>query len=138
MTLKDMIQDLAEDIASSLLQELKNLASEENAGSVGAAEELAKDVGKEVAEDMVEHLLSVSETSSNSGDEVLRRMAALESKLEAIAERFGGLSQGEGVTNLPNLKYAKSKYKDVESLLNYIENKEADGGIKLVIMNFND
>ena len=36
------------------------------------------------------------------------------------------------------LKYAKSKYQNVESLLNYIETKEDEGGIKLVIMNFND
>ena len=129
---------MAEDIARSLLQELKILASEENAGPIRAAEELAEDVGKEVAEDMVEHLLSVSEKSSNSGGEVLGRMAALESKLEDIVQRLGGLSPGKEETNLPNLKYAKSKYKNVESLLNYIETKEADGGIKLVIMNFND
>ena len=138
MTLREMIQDLAEDIASSLLQELKTQAPKEKPGAAGAAKELAEDVGKEVAEDMVEHLLSVSESSSNSGGEVSQRMAALEGKVKDLVETLEGRSQGGQETNLPNLKYAKSKYKNVESLLNYIENKEADGGIKLVIMNFND
>ena len=40
--------------------------------------------------------------------------------------------------SLPNLKYAKPKYKDVESVLKYIESDDERGTIKLVIMNFND
>ena len=65
-------------------------------------------------------------------------MAALEGKVGHIAEKLGGPAQKQDGTDLSNLKYGKSKYKNVESLLNYIETKEADGGIKLVIMNFND
>ena len=39
----------------------------------------------------------------------------------------------------PNLKYRKPKYKNVESILNYVESNEDDkAGVKLVIMNFND
>ena len=138
MRLREMIQELAEDIADSLLQELKSLADGDDPDSARAAEELAEDVGKEVAEDMAEHLLAVSEGSSDSGDGVLERMATLERKMERLIEKLGEPSQEQNGANLPNLKYAKSKYKNVESLLNYIENKEADGGIKLVIMNFND
>lgn len=41
-------------------------------------------------------------------------------------------------SSFPNLKYAKPKYKDVESVLRYVESSEDTGGIKLVIMNFND
>ena len=40
--------------------------------------------------------------------------------------------------SFPNLKYAKPKYKNVESVLKYIEDSDDTGGIKLVIMNFND
>lgn len=41
--------------------------------------------------------------------------------------------------NLPNLKYAKPKYKNMESVLKYIESDDGrSGGVKLVIMNFND
>lgn len=38
----------------------------------------------------------------------------------------------------PNLKYRKPKYKNVESVLKYVEGEEGANGIKLVIMNFND
>lgn len=38
----------------------------------------------------------------------------------------------------PNLKYAKPKYQNVSEILKYVESKEDKGGVKLVIMNFND
>ena len=39
----------------------------------------------------------------------------------------------------PNLKYRKPKYKNVESILKYVEDEDGpSGGVKLVIMNFND
>jgi len=41
-------------------------------------------------------------------------------------------------SSFPNLKYAKPKYKNIESILKYIETDEDKGGVKLVIMNFND
>lgn len=41
--------------------------------------------------------------------------------------------------NFPNLKYAKAKYKNMESVLKYVESDNGSGGgVKLVIMNFND
>ena len=39
---------------------------------------------------------------------------------------------------LPNLKYAKQKYENMESVLKYVESPDDKGGVKLVIMNFND
>ena len=45
--------------------------------------------------------------------------------------------EGSG-SSYPNLKYAKPKYKNVESVLKYVESDEDRGGLKLVIMNFND
>ena len=41
-------------------------------------------------------------------------------------------------SSFPNLKYAKPKYKNIESILKYVETDEDKGGVKLVIMNFND
>ena len=46
-------------------------------------------------------------------------------------------ASGEG-SRFPNLKYAKAKYRNVESILKYVERDEDRGGVKLVIMNFND
>lgn len=45
---------------------------------------------------------------------------------------------GDGKSSFPNLKYAQPKYKNVESILKYIETPDDKGGVKLVIMNFND
>lgn len=63
-----------------------------------------------------------------------RRLAKLGS-LDGDDDDDGPDDSWEG---LPNLKYAKPKYKDVESVLKYIENEDSCGAIKLVIMNFND
>ena len=41
--------------------------------------------------------------------------------------------------SFPNLKYAQPKYSNVSELLKYVESdKPQEGGVKLVIMNFND
>ena len=66
------------------------------------------------------------------------RIGALETQVESLVKRITEAFQGGKGTNLPNLKYAKPKYQNVESLLNYIESKDDEGGVKLVIMNFND
>ncbi len=43
-------------------------------------------------------------------------------------------------SRFPNLKYARSKYKNIESILKYNENEEEGDkqGVRIVIMNFND
>ena len=47
--------------------------------------------------------------------------------------------EGKGTkAKYPNLKYRKPKYKNVEALLKYVESADDKGGVKLVIMNFND
>ena len=41
--------------------------------------------------------------------------------------------------NFPNLKYAQPKYSNVSELIKYVESDEPQkGGIRLVIINFND
>ena len=61
-----------------------------------------------------------------------------EKKLEKLSSELDSVSSNKESTSLPNLKYAKSKYQNVESLLNYVEKGDDQGGLKLVIMNFND
>ena len=63
-----------------------------------------------------------------------RRLAKLAS-VEGDDDDDGPDGSWEGT---PNLKYAKPKYKDVESVLKYVEDEGCGGSIKLVIMNFND
>lgn len=40
--------------------------------------------------------------------------------------------------SMPNLKYAKQKYKNMDSVLKYVETPGDNSAVKLVIMNFND
>ena len=138
LKLRAMIQDLAEDIAGSMLQELKVISTEPTPSSAIAVEKLADQVAKEVAEEMAEHLLAKSAVTPTADQEDRDKLAALEQQVTELAEKLRGTSSQEGTANFPNLKYAKSKYRNVESLLNYIENKDTESGIKLVIMNFND
>ena len=138
LKLRAMIQDLAEDIAGSMLQELKVISTEPTPGSAIAVEKLADQVAKEVAEEMAEHLLAKSAVTPTVAQEDRDKLAALEQQVAELAQKLRGPSPEGGTVNLPNLKYAKSKYRNVESLLNYIENKDSESGIKLVIMNFND
>ncbi len=74
---------------------------------------------------------------------------SIESRLRRIEERLleilpSGYDNDEepdappGRTDFPNLKYAKPKYKTVDSILKYVESQDEAPGIKLVIMNFND
>lgn len=121
-----------------MLQELRAISSDLAPGSTGAVEELADQVAKEVAEEMAEHLLAKSAVTPTADQEDRDKLAALERQVTELAEKLRGPSSEEGTANFPNLKYAKSKYRNVESLLNYVENKENESGIKLVIMNFND
>ena len=83
-----------------------------------------KDEDKEVRENAVEALAKI-------GDK--RAVAGL---IEALKGEYGAKGRG---TKYPNLKYAKPKYENVESILKYIESPDDKPAIvKLVIMNFND
>ena len=73
---------------------------------------------------------------------------ALEARLQKAERRLAKLASVDGDDDddgpdgswggTPNLKYAKPKYKDVESVLKYVEDEDGCSAIKLVIMNFND
>ena len=135
---RNALQGLVDEIADGLVQELKNRSTEDDPGKSKAADEFASKVAKEVAMEVTQRLPMPIPGSATAGHGVQDRLAALESRLEKLTKGSGEPAKGGPETSLPNLKYAKSKYQNVESLLNYIETKEAEGGIKLVIMNFND
>jgi len=160
--LRTKMRGLADEIADSLIQELRNRAAEESSYEEGTSHEMANEAVENEPEEEIRSrpVVSQATSSATSPEEehltlpvvsqktstgaapmdtgVQARIGALETQLEALAKRITEAFQsGEG-TNLPNLKYAKPKYQNVESLLNYIESKDDEGGVKLVIMNFND
>ena len=142
------LQGVADNIAKTLIKEI--------VGDGQAASQLRKNIvdGEEVVrapyQDMVDRLGNmvgaevaawIEKVNEDTGTEVqavLDRLLEVEKKLEKLCSELDSVSDKEGGASLPNLKYAKSKYHNVESLLNYVEQGEDRGGLKLVIMNFND
>ena len=102
-----------------------------------------------VLDPLIEHLadavatqLSRASASPRSSDEDLEaRLQKVEKKLEklAISERDTDEDEMVGAgSSFPNLKYGRPKYKNVESILKYVDGEDGKGAVKLVIMNFND
>ena len=135
---RNALHSLVEEIAEGLFQEIKNSSSEDVPGVAKLSDELASTVAEEVAMAVTQRLPMPISGSAADGTGFRARFAVVESRLDKLIKGSRESSKGDSPASQPNLKYAKSKYQNVESLLNYIETKEAEGGIKLVIMNFND
>ncbi len=128
------LQGVADNIAGTLIKELVGDQQVARPPYQDMVDRLAKMVGEEVA-------AWIERVNADTGTEVrvvLDRLLKVEKKLEKLSSELDSVSAKEGSSSLPNLKYAKSKYHNVESLLNYVENGEGQGGLKLVSMNFND
>ena len=67
-------------------------------------------------------------------------MATQKDRVKELIAQLKDEDEAKGTgTKYPNLKYAKPKYENVESILKYIESPDDKPAIvKLVIMNFND
>lgn len=63
---------------------------------------------------------------------------ALNASVDSDNDKDDDDEDESGLGKFPNLKYAQPKYKNVESILKYNETPDDKGGVKLVIMNFND
>lgn len=137
---------IAKDIASDLASRLKIEKSSDN--------KFLKLLSKLIAKEMVKQLLKEAEKNpegvkaifSNSPDSIktTKGFMKAEGKLTKIMEKglTNSLSDEDEVketqAKYPNLKYMKPKYANVESILKYVESKDDQSGVKLVIMNFND
>lgn len=133
--MKKILKSLASDIADKLTADLEELPSQ-TPGATGIGDWLVDELAGHVAQ------------AINADHEPIRKIAgpvdpghqALEHRgvdLNSVDGK-GDVKAGERGTSFPNLKYAKPKYKNVDSVLKYIEETQDTGGIKLVIMNFND
>ena len=129
-------QGIADNIAGTLIKEIVGNGQVARPPYQDMVDRLARTVGEEVAA----WIEKVNADTSTEVRAVLDRLLEVEKKLAKLSSELDSdsESESEGSTRLPNLKYAKSKYRNVESLLNYVEKGEDQGGLKLVIMNFND
>ena len=144
------VQELAYDIASSLLEELRKRTAEDASDLAHSAETRADGMagdnipsaGQGVCAPTAK-LLSVDSAATinhNDGhsDGIAQRISSLEARLDDLVRKLGNSSQFEDALGLSNGKHAAAKQRDVASLLDYIEAKDPGGRTKLVIMNFND
>ncbi len=131
------LQGVVQEITHGLVLEIESHQCVEKSASVSIIDLLLQRLAKEV----VRQLKEANVGQGLSDEDVEAKLQKVERKL---AKRgLGGQDDDEDEvagtgSSFPNLKYAKPKYKNIESILKYVETDEDKGGVKLVIMNFND
>ena len=128
------LKSIAQEISLSLVHEVEAGPPSEDSMSSVIVGLLTEQLATEVARD-----LGTRPRTPMPDDRLAARLTKLETRLNKLigADHDDDEATG-GRSSLPNLKYAKPKYKNVESVLKYVESDEDKGGLKLVIMNFND
>lgn len=134
------LQGMAQQIAHGLLLNMESPPRVERPTSASILELLLQQLTEEVAR----QLEGTNGGKELSDENVVAKLQKVESKLAkrgiTVADDDKDEDEVAGTgSSFPNLKYAKPKYKNVESILRYVESDEdKGGGVKLVIMNFND
>ncbi len=131
------LQGVVQEITHRLVLEMESHQSVERSTSVSIIDLLLQQLVKEV----VRQLKEANVSQGLSDEDVEAKLQKVERKLEKRG--ITGQDDDEDEvsatgSSFPNLKYAKPKYKNIESILKYVEGDEDKGGVKLVIMNFND
>ena len=134
---EELVRLIARDIARDLVKEVERASPAAKPRSATIVDLLLRELADKFAV-----LLGDFTAAGTVRD--MRVEAALQ-KAEEKLERAPGKAPdddegGERVagSSLPNLKYAKPKYNNVESILKYVEAEDDGRGVKLIIMNFND
>ncbi len=140
------VQALADDIATSLLEELRKRTTEAafdlphstETRANGMAGDNVPNAGPGICAQASKPLSLESTATVNQIDGFAQRISSLEDRIDELVQKLGGSSQRKEALSLPNGKHAATNQQDVASLLDYIESKDFGGRTKLVIMNFND
>ncbi len=123
---------LADDIAVGLIEQLQR----RKAVSVPRPPRSGEMILDEVAEELGRRQDIVQTSAISEQQVLLRRLQRVERTLEKLAARIRSGPTETG--NESNSGEEGSKYQNVDTLLKYVDDSGADGGVKLVIMNFND
>ena len=121
---------LADDIATGLVKEWRRRKS------VPAAPKSDDILVEGLAQALFSRQDNIPTRPSAEHQALLQRLQQVENTLGKIALRIrsgqGGFEDGS------DLDGESSKYQNVESFLKYVDGPGTEGGVKLVIMNFND
>jgi len=140
--LKRPMQLLANDIALGLARELRSQRS------------LAENPRPKFFDLIVEEITQQVVNALGAGDlapqtveqQRAGRLREVDNKLAGLDSRIRSAIQGEiingsldsDVDSDADSDEEGSKYQNIESLIKYVESSDGGGGVKLVIMNFND
>ena len=123
---------LADDIAVGLVKEWRR----RKAVPLLPAPRARDMVVDQIAQELVSQQDNVQTSTISEQQIVLQRLLQVESNLEKLATRIlSGPGEHEDASDSNG---EGSKYQNVETMLKYVDSSGAEGGVKLVIMNFND
>ena len=137
-TLKTTMQALAEEIALGLAREIRSHQAPTQPTVPRAIDQFVDQVAQEVVGRLDNGDLNGDLAVPANAQRLLQRLEQVESKLEKLTSGIRNALQEGTVTQTPALVGDGAKYQNIESLLKYIETPDGEGGVKLVIMNFND
>lgn len=130
--MENVMRVLADDIARGLVEEWQRRKAVPVPPAANARDMLIQRLTQEPVS-----RLDVDPTGPFTEQQVLvLRLQRLERTLEKLAARIRSMPAETGVES--NSSEDRSKYQNVDSLLKYVDGSGAEGGVKLVIMNFND
>ena len=132
--LKTTMQALAEEIALGLAREIR---SQQVAPEPTAPKPIDRFVDR-VAQEVVGRIDNGDLAVPANVERLLERLEKVESRLEKLTSGIRSALEEGTATQTASLVGEGAKYQNVESLLKYIETPDGEGGVKLVIMNFND
>ena len=123
---------LADDIALGLVKEWR----QRRAVPVRRAPTAREILIDQVAQESVVRQDNVQTGALSERQILLQRLQQVEGTLEKLATRIRS-QQGDSAVG-SDIAGEGSKYQNVETMLKYVDGSGAEGGVKLVIMNFND
>ena len=135
--MKKALQHMAEEIGSRLVMELEDQQPAERSTESSTLDLFFHRLASEV----VRQLRAPVPNTAPSDPAIDARLSKLHGRLEKLATHLRDGDEDEVAENgsaFPNLKYGKTKYQNLDSILNYVEKDDDKGGLRLVIMNFND
>ena len=133
---RKIMKNVAEQIADGLVLEMRQDQPTELNSYVNMVDLLLQ----QLAEKIVSLLKQADSSTGDSDEEWEARLQKADKKLGKLSVPRSGSQDAakEQTTNLPNLKYARPKYQNLESVMKFVEQEDGRDGVKLVIMNFND
>lgn len=130
--MNNVMRVLVDDIALGLVEELR----QRKAVPVTPASSVRDMFVEQLAQQTVSQLDIVQTGTSPNQAFLLQRLQQVENTLQMLATQ---IRSGQAESEAESCHDEEgSKYQNVDTLLKYVDGSGAEGGVKLVIMNFND